>query len=355
MIVKKLMGVLVVLLSLFLVLPVAAAAPDLSENHPFYEEITYLMEKGVITGYPDGTIRPDREVTRAEAAVMIGRLKDLDGTKRATPFRDVPAGHYASGYIAEAAEAGYVKGYGDGTFRPNAPIIRGDMALIVERVFGLVFTFNQSFTDVPQDAYYTEAISKILAANITIGYPDNTFRPKQAVTRGQFSAFLARALEPEFKNDAVIARSYQKDKTKAYTYNMSDGTTAVHRFENVPDRNGLTYGFMWTVEVEGESYEYFEFESHQLFAFGYPYSEYDVALVYPVRLGKTFNVGLGDETVIRTITGVNKTIKTPYKTFTNATEVTTQDGFKYYMAEGFSTIKSINPQGVVESELTRVE
>ncbi|ANU10145.1 N-acetylmuramoyl-L-alanine amidase [Planococcus antarcticus DSM 14505] len=352
---KKLLGVLIVLLSLFLVLPVTAAAPDLPENHPFYEEITYLMEKGVITGYPDGTVRPDAQVTRAQAAIMIGRLKGLDGTQQATPFRDVPAGHYASGYVAEAAEAGYLKGYGDGTFRPNAPIIRGDMALIVERVFDLAFTFNQSFTDVPQNAYYTEAISKVLAANITIGYPDNTFRPRLAVTRGQFSAFLARALEPEFKNDAVIPRSYQKDKTKAYTYNMSDGTTAVHRFADVADRGGLTYGFMWTVKVDGDTYEYLELENHRLFAFGYPYSEYDVALVYPVRLGKTFNAGLGDETIIHTITGVNKTVKTAYKTFTNATEVTTPDGFKYYMAEGFSTIKSINAEGRVESELMSVK
>ena len=355
MIVRGLMGLLVIVMSLFLAMPVAAAAPDLPEDHLFYEEMTYLMEKGVITGYPDGTVRPDRDVTRAEATVMIGRLKGLDGTKRATPFRDVPAGHYASGYIAEAAEAGYILGNGDGTFRPNAPIIRGDMALIIERVFDLAFTFNQPFTDVPQNAYYTETISKILAANITIGYPDNTFRPKQAVTRGQFSAFLARALEPEFKNDAVIARSYMKDKTKAYTYRMSDGTTAVHRFVDVPDRGGLSYGFMWTADVDGDSYEYLEFESRQLFAFGYPYSEYDVALVYPVGVGKTFDVGLGDETIIRTITGVNRTVETPYKTFTNATEVTTQDGFKYYMAEGFATIKSINAQGRVESELVSVE
>ena len=352
---KKLLGTFVVLLSLFLAMPVAAAAPDLPKNHQFYEEITYLMERGVITGYPDGTVRPDAKVTRAEATVMIGRLKDLNETQAATPFSDVPAGHYASGSIAEAARAGYILGYRDGTFRPEAEIIRGDMALIVERVFDLGLTFNPSFTDVPRDAYYANAISKILAANITIGYPDNTFRPKESITRGQYAAFLARALEPKFKNDAVIPNSYQKDKTKSYSYNMSDGTTAVHRFVDVPDRADLTFGFMWTAQVDGESYEYMELENHQLFAFGYPYSEYETALVYPVQVGKTFNVGLGDETIIHTITGVNKTVKTPYKTFTNATEVTTQDGFKYYMVEGFSTVKSINPQGRVESELVKVE
>ncbi|GKW45296.1 S-layer homology domain-containing protein [Planococcus sp. NCCP-2050] len=122
---KKLLSLVIVLLSLFLALPAAAAPPDLPEKHAFYDEMTYLMEKGVVSGYSDGTMRPDAEVTRAQAAVMIGRLKGFDGAKGMTPFKDVPSAHYASGYIADAAGAGYLRGYGDGTFRPNAPIIRG--------------------------------------------------------------------------------------------------------------------------------------------------------------------------------------------------------------------------------------
>lgn len=352
---KKLWSVTAIVLSLFLVLPVAGAASDLPESHPFYDEINYMIEREVIEGYPDGTVRPDAEVTRAEAAVMIGRLKGLDGMKKATRFRDVPAAHFASGYIAEAAEAGYILGYPNGTFHPDDPIIRGDMALIVERVFRLAVTFNHSFKDVPQSAYYSEAISKILAANIAIGYSDNTFRPRLEVTRGQFSAFLARGLEPAFKNDAVIPHSYQKDKTKTYTYQMSDGTTAVHRFVNVPDQGELAYGFMWTAQIGQDVYEYLELENYELFAFGYPYSEYNVALVYPVRVGKTFDTGLGDESIIHTITGVNQTVETEYKTFTNATEVTVESGLKYYMVEGFATVKSIDAQGRVEMELVDVE
>lgn len=351
---KKLMGTVVILLSLVLALP-AAAASDLPESHQFYDEITYLMDRGVIEGYPDGTVRPDQEVTRAEAAVMVGRLQDFDGTKRATQFSDVPAGYYASGYIAEAAEAGYFEGYGDGRFGPNDSIIRGDMALVVERVFDLAFTIDVSFTDVPSNAYYEEAISKILAANITNGYPDNTFRPKQEVTRGQFAAFLARALEPEFKNDAVIPGSHQKDKTKDYSYRLADGSTEVHRFVDVPDRGELTYGFMWTVEGDVNNYEYLELENRDFFAYGYPYSERDLALVYPVEVGQTFTTGLGDEAITLTITGVDETVETPYMTFTNATEVTAEDGFKYYMVEGYATVKSVDEAGVVQSELVSVE
>lgn len=352
---KKLMSVIVILLSLFLALP-AAAAPDLSEDHQFYEEIKYLMDRGVIEGYPDGTVHPDAEVTRAEAVVMIGRLMDLDKAQRATQFSDVPAGHYASGYIAEAAEAGYVLGVGNGKFEPDAPIVRGDMALVMERVFNLAHRTKITFTDVPLNAYYTEAIEKILAVNITIGYPDNTFRPQQDVTRGQYAAFLARALEPEFKNDAVIDGSHQKDKTKVYTYSLSDGTTEIHRFEDVPDFNGLTLGYMWTVETEGDDYEYLELENHTYFAIGYPYSEFYTAIAYPVREGKTFISGIDDTAITYTITGVNVTVETVYQTFTNATEVTNkEDGSKYYMVEGFATVKAINAEGEVGSELVSVE
>ncbi|WP_081986910.1 S-layer homology domain-containing protein, partial [Planococcus sp. CAU13] len=305
--------------------------------------------------YSDGTVRPNKPVTRAQAAIMIGRLMNLDETQKATPFRDVSAAHHASGYIAEAAKAGYIKGSENGNYRPNDPIIRGEMALIVERVFDLEFNSIMSFTDVSQDAYYSLAISRILAANITRGYPDNTFRPRQNVTRAQFAAFLARGLEPKFKNDAVIENSYQKDKTKAYTYRSADEEISVHRFVDVPDRNNLRLGFMWTAESNGEGYEYLELENNQLFAIGYPYSEFDKYLVYPVQVGKTFEVGLGDDPLKHTITGVNVTVKTPYKTFTNATEVTIQGGYKYYMVEGYATVKAIDSKGVVQSELVSVE
>ena len=351
---KKLFGLFIILISLLMVLP-AVAAPDLTEDHPFYDEINYLMDEGVLEADGDGAVRPDANVTRAEAAVMIGRLKDIDDSPKRTGFRDVPLRHYASGYIAAAVKAGYFKGYRDQTFRPNAPIKRKEMAVLLERVFGLSHTFNSTFRDVPAEAPYAGAISKLLAANILADPADNRFRPNQKVTRGEFAAYLARALEPEFKNDAVIENSYQKDKTKTYTYDMSDGTTAIHRFADVPDRDGLQFGFMWTVEVDGGSYEYFEFENQELFAFGYPYSEYVPALAYPVEIGSTFNVGMGDESILYTITAVNKTVETPYKTFTNATEVTTPDGFKYYMAEGYATIKSVNAEGVVDMVLVNVE
>lgn len=352
---KKLFAPIAIVLSLFLLVPVQAAPPDLPSSHTFYEEMNYLIDKGVIEGEADGSVKPDRPVTRAEAAIMIARLKGLSGTQQATRFSDVPKTHFASGFIAEAVKAGYLTGYTDGTYKPDAPIIRGDMAIVLARVFNLGLGFQNGFKDVSANMKAYDSINLIIAANITAGYPDNTYRPKARVTRGQFAAFIARGLEPKFKNDAAIPGSYMKDKTKTYTYRMADGASAVHRFVDVPDRGNLAYGFMWTVEYGGETGEYAELENYRFIAFGWPYSEYDIALPYPVVAGKKFDTFNGDESQVNTITAVNKTVATRYKTFTNATEVTTYDGTRYYMVPGQSMVKTINASGKVVFELISVK
>lgn len=353
---KKALIPVAIVLSLFLSLPAANAATDLPESHPFYEEIDYLMEKGVIESYPDGTVQPDAFVTRAEAAVMFGRLKGLSSTKRATAFRDVPVEHFASGSIAEAAKAGYILGFPDGTFRPDEPVNRGDLAVMIERFFGLNFIFHFGYKDVAEKAYYHDAVCRLAASSISYGYSDNTFRPHLQATRGEFSALLARALEPEFKNDVKIGRSYQRDKTKIYTYRHEDGQLAVDRFVSVPAVIGPGTEFVWETRIGDAAYPELEYENDELFANGFPYSEQSFYLAYPVQVGKKFTASdhsPGPD--FNTITGVGETVETEYKTFTNAVEVTTQDGGKYYMVEGFALVKWIEADGTVSNELIDVE
>ncbi|RNF39646.1 S-layer homology domain-containing protein [Planococcus salinus] len=360
---KKLSGVVALLLSLVLLAPAVWAAPDVPESHGFYEEITYLTELGVLGGYPDGTVRPESVVTRAEAAIMIGRLKELDGTQRATSFSDVTQKQAASGFIAAAQEAGFITGYPDGTFRPYESITRGDMAIILSRIFVTPITLGVGFSDVSVNMRAYEPIAQVLAANITIGYPDNTFRPHEFVTRAQFSAFLARGLEPKFKNDAVIENSFMKDKTKTYSYRYVDGNVLTHTFNFVEQRFEQPIGFAWTVtdSFERFQYDYVEGESHNGYLIGYPYSESYLNLVYPPEVGKTFNT---DSFFVpeSTITAVGVTVETPYRTFTDAVEVTAaiddefyDSGYKYYMVEGFGEVKFVNRHGVTLYELVDVQ
>lgn len=353
---KKALIPVAIVLSLFLPLSTANAATDLPGSHPFYEEINYLMEKGIIKSYPDGTVQPDAFVTRAEAAVMFVRLKGLDGTKKAAAFPDVPADHFASGSIAEAAKAGYILGFPDGTFRPDEPVNRGDLAIMIGRVFGLNFIFHFGYNDVADEAYYHDAVCRLAAASISYGYPDNTFRPNLQTTRGEFSAMLARALEPKFKNDVKIGRSYQRDKTKTYTYRDGEGQLAVDRFVSVPAVIGPGTEFVWETRIGEDAYPELEYENYELFANGFPYSEQSFYLAYPVQVGKKFITS--DHSPVPyfyTITGVGETVETEYKTFTNAVEVTTQSGGKYYMVEGFAMVKWIEADGTVSNELIDVE
>ncbi|WP_416145306.1 S-layer homology domain-containing protein [Planococcus koreensis] len=124
------------------------AADDLT-GHPYEKEMRELMELGIITGYDDGSIRPEREVTRAEFAKMVILSFEL-GTDAASAefksaavasnttgltasFKDVPMDKWFYNPIMQAAEAGIVTGYPDNTFGPNDPITREQMATMVSR------------------------------------------------------------------------------------------------------------------------------------------------------------------------------------------------------------------------------
>ena len=84
-----------------------------SPNYTFYNEVLYLSSEEIIYGFSDGTFRPNDTVTRAQAAIMIGRALDLNGNQRNTTFRDVTSNVTGSGYIAAAVEKGIIRGFSD--------------------------------------------------------------------------------------------------------------------------------------------------------------------------------------------------------------------------------------------------
>ncbi|AQU80245.1 S-layer homology domain-containing protein [Planococcus faecalis] len=362
---KKTLFLCSTVLALSLIATPALAASDVPENYRFHDEIDYLIGKKVITGYDDNTFRPDNVVTRAEAAIMIGKLKGLDVTQKATQFTDVSKSSKASGYIAAAQKAGYLNGYPDKTFRPDAKMTRGDMAIVLGNVFTTPLSTELNFKDVSSNMKAFESINKIVSYNIAVGYPDKTFRPLDAVTRGQFSAFLARGLEPVFKNDTHMENSYLRDKTKIYSYRLDDGTILNSHYteDSKLAATGESLGFLWeNYTKDQEDIFYTENETDDMYAIGYPYSEYVVELVYPIQKGKVFNIDNPFAPKSK-ITGVNVTVKTGYKTFTNATEVTVpfdpsvkhDTGYKYYMVEGFGNVKTVDFDGKVFYELIKIQ
>lgn len=184
----------IIIFSLFTPFAQAASFKDVPNSHRFFDDIDFLSDADIITGFPDGTFKPDQAVTRAQAAILIGKTFELDGTKRKTSFSDVNTTNTASGYIESAAKKGIISGFPDGTFRPGQTVTRGQLAIILAKAFGLTETADVDFTDVSKTAAAYPYIQQIVAADITYGYEDGTFKPNNAVIRGQFAALLSRAL-----------------------------------------------------------------------------------------------------------------------------------------------------------------
>ncbi len=338
--------------------PAAAAAsfPDVPKTNRFHDEIQYLVGKDIISGYSNGSFQPKKNVTRGEAAIMIGRTFKLNGAKRATKFKDVPAQNGASGYIASATEKGIISGFADGTFRPNQSISRGDMAIILSRAFGLETGSVQEYKDISSNMKAYHDIRNIAGDFITTGYADSTFRPNGTVTREQFSAFLARGLSPVYKQRTVASSTYMPNMTKKYTFGTPQGDMTMEYKKTKGQFVEYSYtGFFWVLErpaTKEVSYINIE-ETSTMLVTAYPFSEYYRDLVYPVKVGKTWQNGPADQDIAK-ITGVNKTVKTPYKTFTNAVEVT-EKGWKNYYVKGIGVVKSIDTSGKTARELKTIQ
>ncbi|WP_025785855.1 S-layer homology domain-containing protein [Sporosarcina sp. D27] len=357
---KLLMTVAILVGSLVVSMQPAAAAvsfPDVPASNRFHDEIQFLVNQEIISGYPDGSFQPKRNVTRGEAAIMIGRALDLDGTVRDTKFKDVSKNNRASGYIASAAAKGIIGGYPDGTFRPDQQIIRGDMAIILSRVFGLEFGSIREFNDVGMNMKASEAIYNIAGEYITTGYEDNSFRPNGKVTREQFSAFLSRGMSPEFKQRAVGNEGYALNMTKRYVYATPNGDVeevfqkGLEGFD-VPDYAG----FAWknTDLTTKEVAYFFQEETANELVTLFPFSDGFVDLLYPIEVGAGWYID-EEETLVDEITSVTETVETPFKTFTNAVEVTSDLGYTSYYVKGVGHVKTLDENGDVVSELKSME
>lgn len=176
-------------LSALIVSPASAATvyTDISTTHRSYDEIYYLAQGDITTSDKSYVYTPDAPMTRAHAAAMIGRAIQLSGDSTSVKFRDVSSSHFASGYINESVSRGIIFGYGDGTFRPDVTLSRGEMALLISRAFGY------------QSATTNAAANELMSKGISLGVGEGNFGISQLMKRGDFAVFLARAVNAEFR------------------------------------------------------------------------------------------------------------------------------------------------------------
>lgn len=167
---------------------------DVNDSHSHSASIYKLANRQIIKGYKDGTFRPNEQVTRGQVASIIANILNMDASTIPNPgFTDVTPGNSHYSGIAALVKAGVLSGYGDGTFRPNAPLTRGQMAKILVKAFqfkeaGYVHT---PFTDV-NDSEYSNFITTLYELGITRGTTQSTFSPNISVKRGQLASFVLR-------------------------------------------------------------------------------------------------------------------------------------------------------------------
>lgn len=175
----------------------AASFPDL-RGHWAERAVIALRARGIIGGYPDGRFYPERPVARAELAVMLARAKNLSPRPGEAVFSDLGPGHWAAGAIGAARAAGYLQGYPDGTFRPEKGVTRAEAAVVLNRAFSPRAGSGGSgvFRDL-KGHWAAGDVAELAAAGILGGYPDGTFRPQRAMTRAELAVALARVLALE--------------------------------------------------------------------------------------------------------------------------------------------------------------
>jgi hypothetical protein len=168
---------------------------DVPAGYWAYTPITNLSKQGVMNGYEFSQFKPAQAVTRAEAAAMVANALKIDAPSSYSHFRDVSTSFWAVGSINAVKEAGIIGGYPDGTFKPNKEMTREEIAALLSKTFELANkgTAN-SFADVKEGYWAYESIQRLSENNIASGFSDKTYRPLNETSRAEFSAFLYRAI-----------------------------------------------------------------------------------------------------------------------------------------------------------------
>ena len=178
----------------------AAGFSDVPANATHADAIDALVEAGVIKGFPDGSFKPSAKIKRGDAAVMVARaLGILDGKIPATTLTDLDnANAETKEAIAKLAAAGHVSGFEDGSFRPNDSITRAQMAKYLANAFGLPIADGiTKFTDVNENSALAKYVDALADAGITLGKADGTFGYGDLLNRGDFAGMVNRALKAD--------------------------------------------------------------------------------------------------------------------------------------------------------------
>lgn len=175
----------------------ASTFSDLPQTHNNYVAITYLQEQKIVEGYEDNTFKPDQKVTRAEALKFILEGKDIEDTPNETPpvtsFTDVAENDWFSPYIHTALQRSIISGNPDGTFAPNREVVRAEfikMLLNANSFKQEKWEGSSLFSDIAANEWYTPYMNYAGQAGLVNKDANNNLRPSEALNRGQVAEII---------------------------------------------------------------------------------------------------------------------------------------------------------------------
>lgn len=194
---RKLIAMLVVLTLLCSVMPAAFAATtfsDVPQNKWYSEGVFWCAEKGLVSGYPDGTFKPGKDITRGELAVIMNKMLGLKEASTET-FKDVEKGRYYTIPVLNCVKAGVIKGYGNGYFGPNDKVTREQAAVILANALKVHPSPAEGFFNDEESisGWAKGYVTMMRNKGLVEGVGNNLFAPKEKVTRGQICTMLNTA------------------------------------------------------------------------------------------------------------------------------------------------------------------
>lgn len=180
--------------------PMASAFSDIQITNPLYVSTTYMSEKDIIGGYPDGSFGPEKIINRAEALKIILLATEKPVAEKVEQrFGDVPADAWFARFVTFAADANIVSGDGEtGEFAPGRTVNRAEFLKMLVLAFDIdtsKFVLNVPSKDVPEDAWFAPYMNFAVKFEVMSQDANEMAYPSQALTRGEAAQYIFNMLK----------------------------------------------------------------------------------------------------------------------------------------------------------------
>ena len=227
--------------------PVPPIRPPVDPDKP---ELNTEDHYAYIVGYPDGNVKPEGNITRAEVATIFFRLLTDESRNefwsQTNNYSDVSEDAWYNNAVSTLSNAGIIDGYEDGTFKPDGNITRAEFATIAVRFFEATYDGGDLFSDIAGH-WAQDYINEAANAGIVDGYPDGTFQPQQLITRAEAMTMVNRTIdrhphEDHLLDDMIV---WPDNPETAWYYEQVQEATNSHEYTMNTDDEQNPYE-IWT-------------------------------------------------------------------------------------------------------------